>query len=225
MNRKQRRLIIKKERPNSKKSFVETGKVEIPISEIHHDENLKECDIEIMELISKRIDWTEQGLIKNDLSKCIVMKGCSYLDSLCSLKFSITPDDDKALIRDTMYYVGNYTNMFYGLLLDEDVEGDITLFKRTKQCIENGEKDINALLVHDLYPMVSLPNKEVIDDIYASFIGEHAQRLSSFLQHTSKNDIEGDEEYIFEVLKMILKKTDELLPQVKVNSKKFIVKM
>ena len=124
-----------------------------------------------------------------------------------------------------MYYVGNYANMFYGLLLDEDVEGDITLFKRKKQCIENGEKDINALLVHDLYPMVSLPNKEVIDDIYASFIGEHAQRLSSFLQHTSKNDIEGDEEYIFEVLKMILKKTDELLPEVKVNSKKFIVKI
>ncbi len=124
-----------------------------------------------------------------------------------------------------MYYVGNYTNMFYGLLLDEDVEGDVTLFKRKKQCIENGEKDINALLVHDLYPMVSLPNKEVIDDIYASFIGEHAQRLSSFLQHTSKNDIEGDEEYIFEVLKMILKKTDEILPEVKVNSKKFIVKM
>ena len=79
--------------------------------------------------------------------------------------------------------------------------------------------------MQDLYPMVSLPNKEVIDDIYASFIGEHAQRLSSFLQHTSKNDIESDEEYIFEVLKMILKKTDELLPQVKVNSKKFIVKM
>ena len=28
MNRKQRRLIIKKERPKSKKIFVETGKVE-----------------------------------------------------------------------------------------------------------------------------------------------------------------------------------------------------
>ncbi len=224
MNRKQRRLIIKKERPNSKKNFIEVG-TEVPISEIHHDENLKKCDIEIIELISKRMGWTEQGLINNDLSKCIIIKGCNYLDSLCSMRFDITPDDDKALIRDTMYYVGNYANMFYGLLLDEDVEGDITLFKRKKQCIENGEKDINALLVHDLYPMVSLPNKEVIDDIYASFIGEHAQRLSSFLQHTSKNDIEGDEEYIFEVLKMILKKTDELLPEVKVNSKKFIVKI
>lgn len=54
--------------------------MEVPISEIHHDENLKKCDIEIIELISKRMGWTEQGLINNDLSKCIVMKGCSYLD-------------------------------------------------------------------------------------------------------------------------------------------------
>lgn len=42
------------------------------------------------------------------------MKGCSYLDALCSLRFDITPPDDKAAIRDTMYYVGNFTNLFYG---------------------------------------------------------------------------------------------------------------
>lgn len=37
------------------------------------------------------------------------------------------------------------------------------------------------------------------------------------------SDVEGDEEYILEVLQMILKKTDELLPEAQVNSERFIV--
>ena len=67
--------------------------------------------------------------------------------------------------------------------------------------------------------------KEIVDDLYGFFIAEHAQELSSFLQHTRKSDVEGDEEYIFEVLDMILKKTDELLPEAQVNSKKFVVSL
>ena len=96
MNREERRRQSKelareeKRRPNSKKNFVDVGYKEIPIEELQHDPNLKECDMEIVELISKRFDWAEQGLVSNDLSKCIIMKGCSYLDSLCSLRFDIT---------------------------------------------------------------------------------------------------------------------------------------
>lgn len=37
--------------------------------------------------------------------------------------------------------------------------------------------------------------------------------------------VEGDEEYIIEVLQMILKKTDELLPEAQVNSFRFTVNM
>ena len=70
-----------------------------------------------------------------------------------------------------------------------------------------------------------MPNKEIVDDLYASFVAEHAQELSSFLQHTRKSDVDGDEEYIFEVLNMILKKTDELLEEVQVKSEKFVVNL
>ncbi len=96
MNREQRRRQTReiskeeKRRPNSKKNFRISGYEEVPIDQIQHDPNLKECDMEVVELISKRFDWAEQGLISNDLSKCIIMKGCSYLDALCSLRFDIT---------------------------------------------------------------------------------------------------------------------------------------
>lgn len=223
MNREQRRKQQKEERrPNSKKNFVNIGYKEISIDQIQHDPNLKECDMEMVELISKRFDWAEQGLISNDLSKCIIMKGCSYLDALCSLRFDITPPDDRVLIRDTMYYVGNFTNLFIGIMADEESE-DMTLCERNQAYIADGEKMVEVPVVHKLYPQCSLPDKEMVDDLYASFVAEHAQQLSSFLQHTKISDIRGDEKYILEVLQIILKKTDELLPEAQVNSKRFVV--
>lgn len=225
MNRAERRKVAKEQRrPNSKKNFVDVGYQEIPIEQLQHDPNLKECDMEIVELIGKRFDWAEQGLVSNDLSKCIIMKGCSYLDALCSLRFDITPPDDKVLVRDTMYYVGNFVNLFMGMVLDEEY-GDKTLHENNQEHIANGEKQFYSPCVQKLYPQCAMPNKEVIDDLYASFIGEHAQKLTSFLQHTRKSDIESDEEYVLEVLQMILKKTNELLPEAQVNSKRFVVEM
>ena len=225
MNREQRRRLAKEQRrANSKKNFVYAGMKEIPIDELQHDPNLKECDQEIMELISKRFDWAEQGAVKNDLSKCIIMKGCDYLDSLCSLRFDITMPDDKAAIRDTMYYVGNLTNMFYGLVLDKGSD-DLSLAERSEECQKNGQTQMNVVLVHKLYPQCSLPDKSIIDNLYAGFVAGHAQELSSLLLQTRKSDIKSDEEYVFEVLDMILKKTDELLPEAQVNSEKFVVSL
>lgn len=225
MNREQRRRQEKEQRrPNGNKNFKYAGKKEIPIEQIQHDPNLKECDPEVLGLMQHRYGWAEKGLVSNDLSKCIIMKGCAYLDALCSLRFDITPPDDKAAIRDTMYYVGNYTNLFYGLMADEDSK-DITLFERSQEHIQNGERQMECPMVHEVYPEWNLPDKEVIDDLYAGFVAGHAQELSSFLQHTRKSDIEGDEEFVFEVLGMILKKTDELLPEAQVDSQKFVVSM
>lgn len=181
MNRKQRRAQEKENRrANSKKNFVYMGKADIPVDQIQDNPDLKECDPDIMELLEHRFQWAEQGLISNDLSKCIIMKGCDYLDSLCSLRFDITPPDDKMLIRDTMHYVGNFTNMFYGLLIDEESE-DVTLFERSQKCRQESDTQRNALIVHELYPKCDLPNKDVVDNVYASFIAGHAQELSSFL--------------------------------------------
>lgn len=223
MNREQRRKQMKEQRrPNSKKNFRIGGYEEVPIDKIQHDPNLKECDAELMELIMKRFEWADKGLVKNTLSKCIILKGCSYLDSLCSLQFDITPVDDKMLIRDTMYYVGNFTNLFIGMMADEEY-GNKTLCEHMEEAAANGEKLVESPVVQKMYPMCDLPNKEVVDDIYASFVAEHAQELSSFLQHTRMSDIEGDEEYVLEVLQMILKKTNELLPEAQVMSTKFVV--
>lgn len=225
MNRAERRKQLKEQRrPNSKKNFVNVGYQEISIDQLQHDPNLKECDMEIVDLIAKRFEWAEQGLVKNNLSKCIIMKGCSYLDSLCSLRFDITPPDDKALVRDTMYYVGNFVNLFMGMVLDEGY-GDKTLYENNQEHITKGEKQFYTPCVQALYPQCAMPNKEVIDDLYASFIGNHAQELTSFLQHTRKSDIEDDEQYVMEVLHMILKKTNELLPEAQVNSTKYVVQM
>ena len=223
MNREQRRKQMKEQRrPNSKRNFRIGGYEKVPIDKIQHDPNLKECDSELMELIMKRFDWADKGLVKNTLSKCIILKGCSYLDSLCSLRFDITPVDDKMLVRDTMYYVGNFTNLFIGMMADEEY-GNKTLCEHMEEAAANGEKLVESPVIQKMYPYCDLPNKEVVDDIYASFIAEHAQELSSFLQHTRMSDIEGDEEYVLEVLQMILKKTNELLPEAQVMSTKFVV--
>ena len=73
MNRQQRRKQEKESRrPNSKKNFKIGGYKEIPIDQIQHDPNLKECDAEITELILKRFNWAEESLVKNDMSKCII---------------------------------------------------------------------------------------------------------------------------------------------------------
>lgn len=225
MNRKQRRAQEKENRrANSKKNFVYMGKADIPVDTIQDNPDLKECDPDIMELMEHRFQWQQDQVVRNNLSKCIIIKGCDYLDSLCSLRFDITLPDDRMLIRDTMHYVGNFTNMFYGLLIDEESE-DVTLFERSQKCRQESDTQRNALIVHELYPKCDLPNKDVVDNVYASFIVDHAQELSSFLQHTRKSDIEGDEEYLFEVLDMILKKTDELLPEAQVNSSRYVVTM
>lgn len=225
MNREQRRRQAKEQRrANSKKNFVYAGMKEVPIDKMQHDPNLKECDQEVVNLISKRFDWAEQGAVKNDLSKCIIVDGCNYLDSLCSLRLDITMPDDKASIRDTMYYVGNLTNMFFGLMIDNKSR-DLSLAERSEECQKNGQTQMNVVLVHKLYPQCSLPDKSIIDNLYAGLLAGHAQELSSFLLQTRKSDIEGDEEFVFQVLEMILKKTDELLPEAQVNSEKFVVSL
>lgn len=225
MNREQRRRQAKEQRrANSKRNYVYAGMKEIPIDKICHDSNLKECDMGIVELISKRFEWAERGVVKNDLSKGIIMEGCNYLDSLCSLRFDRIPPDDRASIRDTMHYVGNTANMFFGLMIDNG-SNDLSLFERSQGCMDNGHTHMNVVLVRELYPHCSLPNKNIIDNLYAGFVAGHAQELSAILLQTRRSDIKGDEEYIFKVLSMILKKTDELLPEAQVDSKKFAVSL
>lgn len=232
MNREQRRKAVRKKateviRPNSKKNFVEAGIVELPSSELHHDENLKECDMEVVDLITKRMDWAEQNLVENDYSKAIIILGCNYLDALCSIRFDITPPDDKAAIRDTMNYVANVTNIFGGMLVDCEDEDynvfDYSICEKIDHAKEQGKRDIPFCMIHASYSGWEMPNAEIVDDIYASFVAKHASELLPYLLNTKKSMVDDDREYIMEVLQMILKKTDELLPEAQVNSFRFTV--
>lgn len=228
MNREQRRKQSKDTRRNSKKNFNNIGYADIPLDQIQHDENLKECDDELLELMAQVYEWQDKAKVKNCLSKGIITKGCSYLDSLCSLRFDITPPDDRVLVRDTMYYVANLANMFLGMLRDSEYEPyniyDKTIMENVKDALEKGESFCQPL-AYELYDHVNLPNGELVDDIYASFVVKHANELIAFLYNTRKSEIVGDESYITKVLHMVLKKTDVLLPEAQVASKKFIVEM
>lgn len=197
MNREQRRKLAKEQnRPNSKKNFVDGGTVKLSLSEIQDNEDLKACDMEVLDLITKRMDWAEQDLVKNDYSKAIIILGCNYLDALCSLRFDITPPDDKAAIRDTMNYVANVTNIFGGMLVDCEDEDynvfDYSICEKIDHAKEQGKRDIPFCMIHASYSGWEMPNAEIVDDIYASFVAKHAS---------------------------------ELLPEAQVNSTKFMVQM
>lgn len=215
MNREQRRKAAKRT-SSSERRFTTARVKKIPINMIKSNPDLKECDPEVLELISKRFTWAEKGLVKNDLSKCIIMLGCDYLDSLCSLRFDIISMADKALVCNMMCRVGNYVNLFYGLMLNEESENE-TLSELSKRHMDNGETGMKASIVHPLYPINQLPNEQSSYDRYTNIVLGHGEELSTYLHNVRKSDITGDEEYVFEVLNMILKKTDELLPEAQAN--------
>ena len=64
-----------------------------------------------------------------------------------------------------------------------------------------------------------------MDDLYAGFVVSHAYDLADYLTNAKPSDIIRDEEYVFEVLNMIVKKTKELLPEAEVDSESFIVEL
>lgn len=234
MNREQRRKASRQKtadmvRANSKNNFVKVGMAELSSSELGVDKNLKECDPEVLDLITKQMEWAEQQLVINDYSKAIIILGCNYLEALCSLRFDITSPDDRAAIRDAMNYVANVANLFGGMLEDDEDEdyniSDFSIGEKIRHAKERGERDISFRMIHASYPGWEMPTAEIVDDVYASFVAKHAGELLSCLLNTKKSMIVGDEQYIMEVLQMILKKTDELLPEAQVKSSRFVLKM
>ena len=224
MNRAERRRQERKSRRNSKKNYQYVGIKEIPVQAIQHDPNLKELDREIIELCQHEYNWKETNAIKHEVSRGLIMTGISYLDSLCALRFDITPADDKVLVRNTMYHICNAVNYFLGLCGDDKdttIVGLITEAKARKCNNVNMPVPEGA----EIYPMHPLPNEDAVDDLYAGFVVSHAYDLADYLTNAKPSDIIRDEEYVFEVLNMIVKKTKELLPEAEVDSESFIVEL
>lgn len=224
MNREQRRKQDRENRRNSKKNYQYVGIKEIPVQAIQHDPNLKELDREIIELCQHEYNWKETNAIKHEVSRGLIMTGISYLDSLCALRFDITPADDKVLVRNTMYHICNAVNYFLGLCGDDR---DITIRELINEAKENKETNVVMPVPEgaEIYPMQPLPNEDAVDDLYAGFVVSHAYDLADYLTNAKPSDIIGDEEYVFEVLNMIVKKTKELLPEAEVDSESFIVEL
>ena len=224
MNREQRRKQDRENRRNSKKNYQYVGIKEIPVQAIQHDPNLKELDREIIELCQHEYNWKETNAIKHEVSRGLIMTGISYLDSLCALRFDITPADDKVLVLNTMYHICNAVNYFLGLCGDDQdttIVGLITEAKARKCNNVNMPVPEGA----EIYPMHPLPNEDAVDDLYAGFVVSHAYDLADYLTNAKPSAIIGDEEYVFEVLNMIVKKTKELLPEAEVDSESFIVEL
>ena len=221
MNREQRRKQDRENRRNSKKNYQYVGIKEIPVQAIQHDPNLKELDKEIIELCQHEYNWKETNAIKHEVSRGLIMTGISYLDSLCALRFDITPADDKVLVRNTMC---NAVNYFLGLCGDD---WDITIRELINEAKANKETNVVMPVPEgaEIYPMQPLPNEDAVDDLYAGFVVSHAYDLADYLTNAKPSDIIGDEEYVFEVLNMIVKKTKELLPEAEVDSESFIVEL
>ena len=224
MNRAERRKQERENRRNSKKNFQYVGIKEIPVQAIQHDPNLKEPDKEILELCQHEYDWKETNAIKHEVSRGLIMTGISYLDSLCALRFDITPTDDKVLIRNTMYHICNAVNYFLGLCGDDR---DITIRELINEAKANNETNVVMPVPEgtEIYPMQPLPNEDAVDDLYAGFVVTHAYELARLITNAKPSDIIGDEEYVLEVLNMIVKKTKELLPEAEVDSESFIVEL
>ena len=224
MNREQRRKQDRENRRNSKKNYQYVGIKEIPVQAIQHDPNLKEPDKEMIELCQHEYDWKETNAIKHEVSKALIMTGVSYLDSLCALRFDITPADDKVLVRNTMYHICNTVNYFLGLCVGDR---DITIRELINEAKENKESNVVMPVPEgtEIYPMQPLPNEDAVDDLYAGFVVSHAYELARYITNAKPSDINGDEEYVLEVLNMIVKKTRELLPEAEVDSESFIVEL
>ena len=184
MNREQRRKQDRENRRNSKKNYQYVGIKEIPVQAIQHDPNLKELDREIIELCQHEYNWKETNAIKHEVSRGLIMTGISYLDSLCALRFDITPADDKVLVRNTMYHICNAVNYFLGLCGDDR---DITIRELINEAKANKETNVVMPVPEgaEIYPMQPLPNEDAVDDLYAGFVVSHAYDLAEVSQMQS----------------------------------------
>ncbi|MCI7792609.1 MAG: hypothetical protein MR531_17885, partial [Lachnospiraceae bacterium] len=189
MNREQRRRQAKEQareqrRPNSKRNFVSGGIQSISIDDIQHDENLKECDSELLDLMMESYKWR----IKSQVANGIISYGFRYLDSLCSLRFDITPVEDKILIRDTMGHVSNMANWFMGNCIDED---NRSISEKAQEAHEIGIDNVRVTMPEgaEHYELKPLPELTAIDDVSAEYVVKHANEIAPLLVYAKPSDI------------------------------------
>ncbi len=221
MNREQRRKQVKEQRrANSKKNFINSGIQTIPLDQIVHDDNLKECNPELLDLMSKSYGWN----ITNEIAFNIINYGLSYMDSLCALRFDITPVEDKVLIRDTMEHISNMANWFMGNCINGD---ERSISEKANEARKIGVENVSVTMPKGAvkYDFTPLPENDAIDDMYAGFVVKHAHELAPYLAYAKLSDIGSDRKYIFDVLEFITKKTMELMLEAQVESTKCVVEM
>ncbi|MSS11753.1 hypothetical protein FYJ38_24410 [Clostridium sp. WB02_MRS01] len=222
MNREQRRRQAKENgtNVNSKKNFVPMGTADISINEFKQNKDLKECDEELTNLYMEVYKWQEENKVKNIIANHIITAAMSYMDSLCSLRFDITPIEDVVLIRNTMGCISNASNYFLGLCANGE---KVSVLEKLD--VKTEYISIPLLEGAVIYERDELPEESSVDDLYAGFVLKHAHELLPFLSHSKPSYIAGDESYVFKVLLMLIEKTKLLLPEAQVNSTKFNIQI
>ncbi len=226
MNREQRRKQAKENgiNVNSKKNFIPMGAANISTKDLKHDDNLKECDKELVDLFTEMYMWQDKKVIRTDIAKCIITLAMSYMDSLCSLRFDITPIEDKVLIRNTMGCISNASNYFIGICANGE---KVSVLEKSNEATALNIEYISIPLLEGavIYETDELPEESSVDDLYAGFVLKHAHRLLPFLSSSKPADIAGDEMYVFKVLLMLIEKTRRLSSEAQVNSTKFNIQI
>lgn len=216
MNRTHRRPVESFKRRNSKNNIKFSSTEKIPLNHfvqnLVHNESLKEVDEALLELMDKSYEWK----IKNPTSKQIISAGLSYLDSLCSLRFDITPEDDRERVRTAMRWISDIIVIFISLY-KKQVEK--TLNEICIEAMDSGEETIHLEIARceDYLPyygdVADVPSSDDVDDMYANFVVLHANRLAQVLGNVKCSDISDDETAVLEVLLFIIDKTKQLLPE------------
>ena len=215
MNRATRRQVEKSERRNSKNNIKFSSTEKIPLNQfvqnLVHNENLKEVDEELLELMDKSYEWK----IKNPASKQIIGAGLGYLDSLCSLRFDVTPEDDRKQVRTAMRWISDIVVIFISLYKKQSEK---TLNEICIEAMDSGEETIHLEIARcedylPYYGDAAVPSSDDVDDMYANFVVSHANRMAQVLGNVRCSDISDDETAVFEVLLFIIDKTKQLLPE------------
>ncbi|MDR1772440.1 MAG: hypothetical protein LBS02_17670 [Hungatella sp.] len=226
MNREQRRKQAKENgiNVNSKKNFIPMGAANISTKDLKHDDNLKECDVELTNLYMEVYKWQKENKIRNIIANQIITLVMSYMDSLCSLRFDITPIEDKVLVRDTMSCISNASNYFLGMCASGE---KVSVLEKSNEATALNMEYISIPLLKGsvIYETDELPEKYSVDDLYAGFVVKHAHELLPFLLDLKPSYITGDEKYVFKVLLMLIEKTRQLSSEAQVNSTKFNIQI
>ena len=167
--------------------------------------DLKGCNSDVLDLMGESEIWN----VQSEIAKALIQKGIVYIETLCSLRLDISNDKDRERVETIMYNISNMSNWFMGFCIEGE---ELSIVEKLNKELEMEKEEMSvAVPVESIqYECKSIPKKSEIEDINARCIAEVACDFASVLIGARLLDIEEDIEYVFQVLELISKKTQEV---------------